>query len=75
MEYQFRIGSEKKLFEFTDSDGKKRYEYVDFTYILSPYDVRLWCDPTSEEPDGIWRFDDENLPVMSFYNPEKIFLI
>ncbi len=68
------IGSKRDLIEFTDSGGKKRFEYVDFTYILSPYVVELFCEQNPEEPDKIWRFDDENLPITSFYNPEKIII-
>ncbi len=71
---RLKIGSEDELLEFTDSSGKKSYGNVNFTYILSPYEVRRWCDLNPEEPDEIWRFDDENLPVTSFYNPEKIII-
>ena len=35
------------------------------TYILSPYEIRLWEDLHPQEPYQTWRLDDENLPVTS----------
>ncbi|NJD77185.1 MAG: hypothetical protein FIB08_08850 [Candidatus Methanoperedens sp.] len=71
---KLEIGSENPLLEFSDSTGKKSYENVNFTYILSPYEVRRWCELTPEEPDDIWQLDNENLPVSMFYCPEKIII-
>lgn len=68
------IGSKNDWAECTDSSGKKSYESINFTYILTPYEVRRWCDLIPEEPDRIWRFDDETIPFNSFYNPEKIII-
>jgi hypothetical protein len=67
------IGSYNDLVEFEDSSGKTSYEYVDFWYTLSQYDVRRWCDlDNGEKPDSLWRFDNVNLPITNYYNPEKI---
>ena len=68
------IGSKDTLVESTDSHGKKSYHYINSNYILSPYVVELWSEDLSEEPDKIWRFDDQDLPVTSFYDHEKIII-
>lgn len=69
---KLEIGPERDLVESTDSSGKKIYFYdINYNYILSSYGVELWSIPY-EVPDKIWEFDDENLPVTSFYDPEKI---
>jgi len=67
------IGSQSDLVERTDSLGKKSYSYTDSEYFLSSYVVELWSE-YGETPDKIWRFDDENLPITGFYDPEKIII-
>ncbi|GFO97257.1 hypothetical protein ig2599ANME_1457 [groundwater metagenome] len=75
---KLEIGSMSDLAESTDSLGKKSYSYINYEYFLSPYAVELWNEyPYNypyEAPDKIWRFDDENLPITSFYDPEKIII-
>ncbi|TAN37535.1 MAG: hypothetical protein EPN24_06205 [Candidatus Methanoperedens sp.] len=66
-----KIGSYTDLVEFADSDGKKSSHYIDFDYLLSPNEVSLW-GYSSEEPEKIWQFDDEKLPINKFYPPDKI---
>lgn len=68
------IGSKTESLEFT-SNGIKGYEDVNYTYILSPYEIKLWCDQYPQEnPNEIWRFDNKNLPINRFYKPEKIII-
>ncbi len=67
------IGSQSDLVESTDSLGKKSYSYTDSMYFLSPHVVELWSE-YGETPDKIWLFDDETLPITSFYDPEKIII-
>lgn len=69
---KLEIGSKDDWLEFTHSSGKRNNEKVNTKYFLSPFVVREWCDLDLEEPYKIWNFDDKNLPVTSFYNPEKI---
>ncbi len=71
---RLEIGSVNDLAESTDSLGKKSLNYINSKYILSPYLVERWSENSYEEPDNIWFFDDENLPVTRFYNPEKIII-
>lgn len=71
---KLEIGSESSLVERTDSDGKKSYDYAPYDYFLSPYVVELWHEYYPEAPEKIWQLDDEDLPVTSFYDPEKIII-
>ncbi|MCZ7394572.1 MAG: type II toxin-antitoxin system CcdA family antitoxin [Candidatus Methanoperedens sp.] len=72
---RLEIGSQDDLAVYTDSLGKKSYHNTNSKYILSPYLVELWSENNpSDEPDIIWFFDDEKLPVTRFYNPEKIII-
>ena len=55
-----KIGEDKEL------DVPIYYEYI-----LTPNEIELWVS-YEHEPSNIWQFDDEKLPILEFYDTEKI---
>lgn len=67
-----KIGSYSELHESIDSKGNECVYGINYDYIISPDQVYLWADFCDSEPLNTWKFDDENLPITRFYDPEKI---
>lgn len=67
-----KIGSYNDCYGSTDSNGNEHEYGINYDYFISPDQVYLWSDMCDYEPHDTWKFDDENLPITRFYDPEKI---
>ena len=61
-----------KIGEFYEEGG-----VIHYWFQLVPGQVNLFSNipnvgPEGQEPEQIWRLEDENLPIFEFYDPEKI---